>query len=57
MLDDIYHECGVAALYWLGDPIQSLDSGAKENVASLMPGMLLDLQNRGLALIATQLPV
>ena len=47
MLDDIYHECGVAALYWLGDPVQFLDSSAKENVASLIPGMLLDLQNRG----------
>ena len=50
MSEDIHHECGVAALYWLkptpeqnGNP----DANDFENVAALMPGMLLDLQNRG----------
>jgi amidophosphoribosyltransferase len=49
--EDLRHECGVAALYWLSQP------GAPEgpasrlvadgNVTPLLPGMLLDLQNRG----------
>ena len=46
MGEDIGHECGVAALYWLG-PNGESDAGDFENVAALMPGMLLDLQNRG----------
>ena len=48
-MDELHHECGVAALYclpgrtdkspvWPGDPDQ---------VSRLMPRMLLDLQNRG----------
>ncbi|MBA4065079.1 MAG: amidophosphoribosyltransferase [Isosphaera sp.] len=48
-MDELHHECGVAALYhlppagtrspvWTGDPDQ---------VSRLMPRMLLDLQNRG----------
>ena len=50
MSEDIRHECGVAALYWLRpDAVQngSHFDDALENVAALMPGMLLDLQNRG----------
>ncbi|MDA0746589.1 MAG: class II glutamine amidotransferase, partial [bacterium] len=50
MTDEIYHECGVAALYWL-DTLPEGQTGEKpgppENVTTLMPGMLLDLQNRG----------
>lgn len=46
MGEDIGHECGVAALCWLG-PNREADAGGFENVAALMPGMLLDLQNRG----------
>ena len=44
MSEDIGHECGVAALYWLRE---NGDADDFENVAALMPGMLLDLQNRG----------
>jgi len=47
----LHHECGVAALYWLdraagksGPASRSVHHG---DVASLMPSMLLDLQNRG----------
>ncbi len=47
----LHHECGVAALYWLdraagksGPASRSVHLG---DVASLMPSMLLDLQNRG----------
>ncbi len=43
MGEDIRHECGVAALYWLNQS----DAEDFENVAAHMPGMLLDLQNRG----------
>lgn len=45
MSEDIHHECGVAALCLLKDP-----RGGKQtmnDVAGLMPRMLLDLQNRG----------
>ncbi len=51
MSEDIGHECGVAALYWLshgadgsGLAAQSVRDG---DVTPLLPGMLLDLQNRG----------
>ena len=47
-MDELQHECGIAALYdlhtnekstvWTGDP---------DEIARLMPRMLLDLQNRG----------
>ena len=49
MKDDLKHECGLAALYWLDEPYLENGSALKgpENVASLMPSMLLDLQNRG----------
>lgn len=51
MSDELNHECGIAALYWLDEP--QGPSGPAEtavvdgDVAPLMPGMLLDLQNRG----------
>ena len=51
MSEDLHHECGVAALYWLdeagtrGGPASRLVR--KGNVTALMPSMLLDLQNRG----------
>ncbi len=51
MSDELHHECGVAALYWLdkaasrGGPASKAVSGG--NVSALMPTVLLDLQNRG----------
>ena len=51
MSEDIGHECGVAALYWLNEPIGRPGPATamvqENNVASLIPSMLLDLQNRG----------
>lgn len=51
MSEDLKHECGVAALYWLD---KQPDNGervprmvADENVLPLMTRLLLDLQNRG----------
>ncbi len=46
---DLYHECGIAAIYHLPDETCSPlceDIGA-EAVSRLMPRMLLDIQNRG----------
>jgi amidophosphoribosyltransferase len=49
--EELEHECGVAALYWLDKPAGP--SGAAEDGASsgdvtpLVPSILLDLQNRG----------
>jgi amidophosphoribosyltransferase len=49
--DELHHECGVAALYWLGakaapgGPASRAAKGG--NVTTWMPSMLLDLQNRG----------
>lgn len=51
MSDELSHECGIAALYWLDQPAG--DTGPAEkmvangDVTPLMPPMLLDLQNRG----------
>ena len=48
-MDELHHECGVAALYYLpnrGDK-SNVWSGAPDQVSRLMPRMLLDLQNRG----------
>ena len=49
--EEVYHECGVAALYWLDIPrgrgrhaSRSVRGG---DVTALMPSILLDLQNRG----------
>ena len=48
MSEDLKHECGVAALYLLKpEKGQKADKSIPDNVASLMPAMLLDLQNRG----------
>ncbi len=51
MSEDLYHECGVAALYWLDKAAarggQTSKMIRKGDVAALMPGMLLDVQNRG----------
>lgn len=47
-MDDLAHECGVAALYHLADGTRSpLWTGDPDQVSRLMPRMLLDLQNRG----------
>jgi amidophosphoribosyltransferase len=49
--DELRHECGVAALYWLDEPMgkggRASKSIRKGNVTPLMPSILLDLQNRG----------
>ena len=48
-MDELQHECGIAALYHLHSPAPSpliLKSGPDE-VSRLMPRILLDLQNRG----------
>ncbi|MBY0458227.1 MAG: amidophosphoribosyltransferase [Gemmataceae bacterium] len=50
-MDELHHECGVAALYYLprrgeGEKSQ-VWTGAPDQVSRLMPRMLLDLQNRG----------
>ena len=49
--EDLHHECGVAAIYWLDKPVSkpglASQSVVNGDVASLMPSMLLDLQNRG----------
>jgi amidophosphoribosyltransferase len=48
-MEDLQHECGVAAVYHLsGKGVSPLIPGGNpENVARLIPRMLLDLQNRG----------
>jgi amidophosphoribosyltransferase len=47
-MDDLRHECGLAALYHLGTGGKSkVWSGDPDEVSRLMPRMLLDLQNRG----------
>ena len=45
---ELKHECGVAAIYWLGDGDSSLTppQGGQE-AARLIPRILLDIQNRG----------
>ena len=48
-MDELHHECGVAALYYLpgrGDK-SAVWTGDPDQVSRLMPRMLLDLQNRG----------
>jgi amidophosphoribosyltransferase len=46
---ELYHECGVAAIYHLDNPTTSrlAPMTGPEQVSRLMPRMLLDLQNRG----------
>jgi amidophosphoribosyltransferase len=48
-MDELQHECGIAAIYHLDGPGQStlLQSMAPHQVSRLIPRMLLDLQNRG----------
>jgi amidophosphoribosyltransferase len=48
-MEDLQHECGVAALYHLpGQKVSSLiPEGDPRRVTDLMPRMLIDLQNRG----------
>ena len=45
MSEDLRHECGIAALYWLDEPVNG--ERPTDNVAALLPTMLLHLQNRG----------
>lgn len=47
-MDELQHECGIAALYDLGGDTRSqVWNGDPDEIARLMPRMLLDLQNRG----------
>jgi len=49
--EDLHHECGVVALYWLDSPVGASGPTSRlvkdGNVTPLVPPMLLDLQNRG----------
>jgi len=49
--EDLRHECGIAALYWLNKPAGSQGPASRlvqnGDVVPLLPGVLLDLQNRG----------
>ncbi len=51
MSEDLFHECGVAAMYWLAEPAAPEGPSAGRvvdgNVAAHMPNVLLDIQNRG----------
>ena len=51
MSEDLHHECGVAALYWLDELAGKAGSASRNvadgNVTPMIPSMLLDLQNRG----------
>ena len=51
MSEELHHECGVAALCWLGKAVARAGPASKTvrnaDVAALVPSMLLDLQNRG----------
>jgi amidophosphoribosyltransferase len=48
-MDELHHECGIAALYHFSNPQASrlAPLTGAEQVSRLMPRMLLDLQNRG----------
>ena len=47
-MDELHHECGIAAIYHLpGPPARLAPLAGPEQVSRLMPRMLLDLQNRG----------
>ncbi len=47
-MDELQHECGIAAIYHLPGTASELGSLAgPEQVSRLMPRLLLDLQNRG----------
>jgi len=51
MSEDIHHECGVAALYWMDKPVGRGGRVSKQvagrDVTPLIPAILLDIQNRG----------
>ena len=48
-MDELHHECGVAALYYLPARADrsAVWTGDPDQVSRHMPRMLLDLQNRG----------
>jgi amidophosphoribosyltransferase len=48
-MDELHHECGIAAIYHLpgGQPSRLAPLSGPEQVSRLMPRLLLDLQNRG----------
>src|SRR5579863_3925096 len=48
-MDELQHECGVAAIYHFDsrEPSQLAPAQGADQVSRLMPRMLLDLQNRG----------
>src|SRR4051812_5167657 len=48
-MSEIYHECGIAAVYHLpgGDASPLCPEGRPEQASRLIPRMLLDIQNRG----------
>src|SRR5262245_57090011 len=48
-MDELHHECGIAALYHLDSdrPSGLVPPAGPEQVSRLMPRILLDLQNRG----------
>src|SRR6266545_6538556 len=48
-MDELHHECGIAAIYHLPslNPSRLAPLAGAEEVSRLMPRMLLDLQNRG----------
>ena len=48
-MDELHHECGIAAIYHFASPTPSplAPPSGPDNVSRLMPRMLLDLQNRG----------
>src|SRR5437588_12987257 len=48
-MDELHHECGIAASYHLYSPSPSklAPLAGADQVSRLMPRMLLDMQNRG----------
>ena len=47
-MSELHHECGVAAIYHLpNQPVSDLCPGGGDQASSLIPRMLLDMQNRG----------
>lgn len=44
---ELYHECGIAAVYHFGSGPNTVCREQPEKVSRLIPGMLLDIQNRG----------
>ncbi|MDG2126703.1 MAG: amidophosphoribosyltransferase [Fuerstiella sp.] len=48
-MDELFHECGIAAIYHFDSPETSpqVPEGSADQASRLIPGMLLDMQNRG----------